>query len=309
MDIPTYPGIKKNVALAGRTTFGMSATAQYFYEADSTDALIAILQYAELYNIPYYVIAGGSNIIFSTPLFSGLIIAIKTHNIEIAGNRIVVDAGTKLATLVNTSIDAGLSGLESLSGIPGSVGGAICGNAGAYGQSIADRLVAVRAYVDGTVATFTKEECGFGYRHSRFKSEKNIIILAIEFELVVSESGVLSDKASGIIMTRDKKYPPDIKCPGSFFKNVLVANLTAEQLKKIPKDKQLHGKVPAGFLLEMVGAKGRCSGKICIAENHANTFINTGGATYADLEALSSDLKGKVLEEFGIVLEPEVQII
>ncbi len=198
--------------------------------------------------------------------------------------------------------------MQRLTGIPGTVGGAVYGNAGAYGQTISDSIEKVTAFDGSEIVTLTREDCGFSYRDSSFK-KNNLIILEVYFKLKRSEPEGLKREADETLRKRTTKYKPGIKCPGSFFKNVLMENLIPEQKKLIPDKTDTFGKVPAWFFLDSVGAKGQIKGKIQIADFHGNLFINDGGGTAKDFYNLAKEQQEKVKEKFGITLEPEVQLI
>lgn len=220
----------------------------------------------------------------------------------------MVKSGTSLQSLVNFSIESSLQGLQKLTGIPGTVGGAVYGNAGAYGQSISDHLVSVTCLDEEKETTFSKEECQFSYRTSIFK-KNHFPILEVVFTLKEAAQAELREEEKATISQRLVKYPPGIKCPGSFFKNLIAVELPQSVLEKIPENKITYGKITAGYLLEEVGAKGETKGEIEIAPYHANLFVNKGGGTAQDFYDLAKEVAQRVKEKFGIVLEPEVQLI
>ncbi|MEK9178771.1 MAG: UDP-N-acetylenolpyruvoylglucosamine reductase, partial [Patescibacteria group bacterium] len=153
-----------------------------------------------------------------------------------------------------------------------------------------------------------KDECNFSYRDSDFKKNKYVLLEA-EFRLDKGDTEALKKEVNETLTIRLKKYKPGIACPGSFFKNVQVKDLSRQQLEKIPKEKIVYEKIPAGYLLEEVGAKGAKKGEIEIAAFHANLFMNKGKGTSQDFFALSQEFRQKVKEKFGIELESEVQLI
>lgn len=257
------------------------------------------------------IIGSGSNLLVSDDGFPGEVLKNEITGIEQQGTTLKAKSGTILMDLVNFANEHGLAGLESLAGIPGTVGGAVYGNAGAYGQAISDHLTQVKAIPLSSPTsqiTLTNKECHFSYRDSIFKKTKDFILEA-SFELTPGNAEELKQKSAEIIKKREAKYPPGIKCPGSFFKNIVAANLPKEILEKIPEDKIVYGKIPSGTLLEMVGAKGDSLGDIEIAPYHANLFINKGNGTAKDFWNLAKKYADKVYDQFGIKLEPEVQLI
>ena len=299
---------RQNEPLKNHTTLGIGGPAKFFVEAESEEELAEIVRKALKDNIPSLVIGEGSNLLVSDSGFAGLIVKNKLKGIEIKDGLVSVKAGTPLQELVDFTIEKGLTGMQKMTGIPGTVGGAIYGNAGAYGQTISDHIVRVRVFDAEKTLWVDKDECNFSYRDSDFKKNKYILLKA-EFKLDKGDAETLKKEADETLSVRLQKYKPGIACPGSFFKNVQVKDLSQEQLEKIPKDKIVYGKIPAGYLLEEVGAKGARRGEIEIASFHANLFMNRGGGTAKDFFTLSEEFRQKVKDKFGIELEPEVQLI
>lgn len=299
--------IKENIPLKNYTTLGIGGPAKYFVEVQSIEGLKTALQYAKENTVPYYILAGGSDLLISDKGFNGLVIKYSDVGAKRDKNKVMVRAGTLLQDLVDLLNEAGLKGIEKLAGIPGTVGGAIYGNAGAYGVTISDKLARVRVFDGKRDFWMNKDRCNFNYRHSTFKERKDYVILEVEFEFDTGNPQELKKISADTIKTRSKKYPPGIKCPGSFFKNMLLSELPQEVVNTAPKD--YYGKLPAGWLLEQVGAKGASKGKIKIADYHANLFINEGGGKAQDFFDLASKWKQKVKQKFGIELEPEVQLV
>lgn len=292
------------------TTLNIGGPAKDFKVAKSEKELIDFIKA----NQPFLVIGEGSNLLVSDQGVDKLVIKNEVSEIVQDGSVVTVKSGTILQNLVDFTISHGLSGLQNLTGIPGTVGGAIYGNAGAYGQTISDHLISV-VILDPSVIrnevkdlkTLSKDECNFGYRDSGFK-KNGYIILEATFKLEPGKPEELKKVADEILAKRLLKYPKGIKCPGSFFKNLVVSELPQDILNKI-KEKQVFGKIPAGALLEEVGAKGDKLRQIEIASYHANLFINRGGGRAEDFYNLAKKYAKKVKEKFGISLEPEVQLI
>lgn len=281
------------------TTFGIGGEARAISVIQKPVELIEAVSAARKNHIPYQLIAGGSNVVFPDKFYRGLIIVFRnlTGKLKIEENIIECDASLPLAKLISGALKNGLAGIETLSGIPGTVGGAVVGNAGAYGQSISDKLVAVEVWdpskgrAGGKTKWIEKKACKFKYRDSLFK-HKNLIVLRARFELEKGDGRALAKKSREIIKVRNKKYAPGLKCPGSFFKNIV---------------KRDGSKLPAGKLLEEVGAKGMRQGGIFVADFHGNLLINDGTGTFADVKKLANKLKQKVFKKFGITLEEEVR--
>lgn len=299
-----------NEKLSNYTTLGIGGAALGLVIAERESDLIEILKIVQKEKIKFMVIATGSDLLVSDDGYKGLVLVNKVKGINLIDKSVlVVKAGTVLQDLVDFANENGLAGLQFMAGIPGSVGGAIYGNAGAYGQTISDRLTSVTYFDRGEVKEFLKADCGFTYRSSFFKENKDLIILSAKFSLDPGNSSELIKISKETIELRSKKYPPGIKCPGSFFKNILVSELPLEVINKIPQDKIVYGKVPAGFLLEAVGANGDKLGGIEIASYHGNLFMNVGDGTSDDFFSLAKKYKKKVQEKFNINMEAEVQLV
>jgi UDP-N-acetylmuramate dehydrogenase len=226
-----------------------------------------------------------------------------------SNGRVQAEAGAVLQDLVDFAIARGLVGLETLSGIPGSVGAAVYGNAGAYGHSLAERVIKVRFYDGQTVRVFDNEECEFRYRESIFKRHKDWVIFSTELRLDAGDARALRETADSILKVRNEKFPVTMKCAGSIFKNLIVREMPAEVAAQVPAVAIREGKVPAAWFLEQVGAKGMVRGDIHVASYHANLIYNAGAGTAADLCALIRELKARVVDRFGIQLEEEVQYV
>jgi UDP-N-acetylmuramate dehydrogenase len=302
--------INPNIPLAPLTTLGIGGDAQFFVEVYTTENLKQAIIWANEKNLSWIVIGGGSNLLISDEGYPGLVIKNNLQGITFEHEKIKVQAGTSLQELVNFTIENELDGMSTMTGIPGSVGGAIYGSAGAYGDNIRDFLLEI-SYLDGEeIKTLTKDQFETGYRDSFFKHHKSLVILSATFGgFQKGNKEEMQKECVQIMQKRNAKYPPSQKCPGSFFKNVIASELSNDQLKNIPPDKIIFGKIPAGYLLESVGAKGANRGQIAVAKNHANTFINLGEGSAEDFYQLSLDLAIKVYQKFGIKLEPEVQFI
>ncbi|MDO8429714.1 MAG: UDP-N-acetylmuramate dehydrogenase [Candidatus Daviesbacteria bacterium] len=300
--------VKTDISFKELTTLQIGGPAKYFLKVQTEKELLEIVKIAAKGNIPYLIVASGSNLLVSDQGFDGLVIQNSISAIEKDDNSITVKSGTPLQDLVNFTLEQGFPGLQKLTGIPGTVGGAVYGNAGAYGQTISDYLTEVSCFDGSQKITKTRENCHFTYRESAFKQSK-LIILDIKFTLPKGSRELLQSEAEKTLELRLKKYKPGIKCPGSFFKNVLTENLSAETKNLLPPYKDTFGKIPAWLFLEGVGGKGASLGKIKIADFHANLFINQGDGTAADFWQLAWEYSEKVKEKYQVQLEPEVQLI
>lgn len=312
--------IQNNFPLRSITTLQIGGPAKEYVIVKTEDEVLAAVSYTKEKKLPFLIIGGGSNLLVADEGVDKLVIKNEIVGVKIATTRhggsrnderiLTVKSGTALQDLVNYAIENGLAGLQKLTGVPGTVGGAIFGNAGAYGQTISDYLLEVKALDPDRlqIVTLSKNECNFSYRDSDFKRD-GLIILEAVFVLAQKDKETLKQESEDILSKRLVKYPLGIKCPGSFFKNIPTDTLGKEILDRIPKEKIVYGKIPAGSLLEEVGAKGQSLNGIEIAPYHANLFINAGGGTAKAFYNLAREYAQKVKERFGITLEPEVQLI
>lgn len=302
--------LQKNIILKDFTTSGVGGPAKYFYKATSTDKLIEAVNLALSKKLPYFILGSGSNVLISDDGFPGLVVLNKIQSIVGFRQIIKVGAGTLLSQLITVTIKQNLSGLEKLAGIPGTVGGGVFGNAGAYGEAIGNTVTKIVCFdpQKNKVVSLTKKQCQFNYRDSIFK-RNGLIILEAHFKLTKTKADVVAKEVREILKIRASKNFWQGKNPGSFFKNILAENMPSEVLKLIPPDKIVHGKITAGYLLESIGAKGRKVGGIQVSESHANLIFNTGNAKTVDFIKLATSLVKEVKEKFGVTLEPEVQFI
>jgi UDP-N-acetylmuramate dehydrogenase len=309
--LAAIPQVKvlRDAPLSAYTRFALGGPAAIYAETDSVEGFLEALAAARASGLPYMVMGGGTNLIVSDAGFPGIMLRFIASRILQAGERVSCDAGAVLQDLVDFTIDRGLQGLETLAGIPGSVGAAIYGNAGAYGHSISERVRHVRFFDGLSVRVFDNPQCQFHYRESVFKSHKDWIIFSTELRLETADAAALRQTAGEILRVRNQKFPVTMKCAGSIFKNLLLIELPAAAGARVPAGVIREGKVPAAWFLEQVGAKGMSRGDIHVAAYHANLIYNGGQGTAADLCALIEILKERVRREFGIELQEEVQYV
>ncbi len=309
--INQLPGIRllRDVPLSQYTRFGIGGPADYYLETSNPESFARALAMVRASGLDSVIIGGGTNLIVSDAGFRGVCLRLTSARIAANGPHVEAECGAPLQRLVDFTVERGLKGLETMTGIPGSVGAAVYGNAGAYGHSIQERVHSVR-FLDGeTVSEFTNAECRFHYRESIFKTHKEWVILSVALEMETGDSAVLAKTADDILTTRNRKYPPTMRCAGSIFKNFLVSELPANVVAEIPAKTIIEGKVPSAWFLEQVGAKGMKQGGIEVADYHANLIYNAGGGTAGDLVRIVSELKDRVRQRWGIPLQEEVQYV
>lgn len=304
--------IKRNIPLAPLTTFRVGGKANYFVEATGALELAEAIEYATEHDLSVYVFGGGSNVLFSDKGFAGMVIKMTDGGMQVSGEKILCGAGVPLFDLVRAARDAGLSGIERLAGIPGSFGGAIRGNAGAFGVEIGSVIHTVKGYEQetGMMKEYKKEACGFAYRTSLFKKNPEMIIISAEIKLTVGDKEELRKIVDDIVSKRQAKHPQDILCAGSFFMNPTVRDeKLREEFEKDTGMKPKDDKLPAGWLIDHVGLRGKRIGGAMISDLHPNYLVNTGNATAEDIVTLSSLVKTRVRDELHVRLQEEVQFV
>ncbi|PIP28092.1 MAG: UDP-N-acetylenolpyruvoylglucosamine reductase [Candidatus Moranbacteria bacterium CG23_combo_of_CG06-09_8_20_14_all_35_22] len=315
--------IQKNISLAPLTTFKIGGLAKHFVEVSSENEILEALDFAKENNLEIFVLGGGSNILVSDDGFNGLVIRMLNTSCIIHNTSIECGSGVLLSQIVKESAKNGLSGLEWASGIPGTVGGAIRGNAGIPLGCMADNIECVKILESQKskvksqnynlkIKTLKKEECKFGYRSSIFKENKDFIIISAVLKLEKGDQEEISKKIKELIENRLKVVHPNPKEPssGSFFKNPKVDNL--ELIANFEKDtgqKAIDGKIPAGWLIDEVGLRGKKIGGAQVSEKHANFVVNIGNAKAQDIVMLSSLIKMKVRDELGVQLSEEIKYV
>ncbi len=301
--------IVEGAALSRYTRFGIGGPADLYVEASSELGFIAALAEVRERALPYVVIGGGTNLIVSDTGFPGVVLRYRGREIRGQGTCLDACAGADLQELVDYSTAHGLKGIETMTGIPGSVGGAVYGNAGAYGHSIMERVHSVRFFDGSEIRVFDNAQCEFRYRESVFKRRKDWVIFSTELHMDLAPPADLQRVADDILRIRNEKYPPTMKCAGSIFKNLILDELPETVRQRAPSRVIREGKVPSAYFLEEVGAKGMKNGDIHVAEYHANLIYNAGQGTARELREVIDCLKRRVFQRFGLQLEEEVQYV
>ena len=297
------------VPLRAHTRFDVGGPADLFARAASPSALGEAFVSTRRAGVPFYLLGDGTNVVASDEGFRGLVARYTADGLVYRDGAIEADAGGSLQALVDLTLEHGLEGLHTLERIPGSVGGAIYGNAGAYGNQI-DEFVRRVDFLDGTtVRSFGPRECEFEYRESVFKRRKDWLIVGVRLVLPRGDPAALRVRAAEIREIRDEKFPPTMRCAGSIFKNLYLESLPPAVVEAVPARAVRSGKVASAFFLEQVGAKGMCNGGIEIASYHANLIFNRGGGTASQICTLVAELKARVRDRFGFDVEEEVQYV
>ncbi len=304
-------GVQKNVELAPHTTFKIGGKARYFFIAKTKDDIIQAVKVAKKLQISFFILGGGSNLLVSDKGFNGLVIKIENCKLKIENCNVHAEAGVSMATLVKETTKRGLAGLEWAGGLPGSVGGAVRGNAGAFGGETKDAIKTVECIdAKGNVRVLSNAECKFAYRTSIFKKKK-WIVLSVEFQLSKNTPAGLQKIAQSHIQYREERHPMEFPSAGSVFKNCEVKKIpskVAEFVKDAIKIDPFPV-VPTAFLLAKAGLKGMRVHGARISEKHPNYIVNAGNATAKDVQELISKIKKIIKKKFFINLEVEIERI
>jgi len=288
--------VTSGMALSGLTTLRIGGPAQLVCQIQNPSDAALFRNIAGEADIPSYVLGGGSNILADDAGFAGMVLHLANETCDRTGTCLTVGAGHGFDELIRRSLDLGLTGLEFASGIPGTLGGAIVGNAGCYGHEISEfirELQILRS--DGTLDRIGPEDCGFSYRSSDLR-ESGHILLAATLDLAKGDLEAAIALRDEKIADRRAKHPVDVPCAGSWFRNLPAA---------APGERRRA----AGVLLEAAGAKDMTEGDAAVFPRHANIIINRGRATCADTRALADRMKQAVAEKFQVDLIEEVRYL
>jgi len=308
--------IRENVPLAPFTTYKLGGPARYFFVAQTENEVKLAAETAKACGIPIFVLGGGSNILVNDNGFDGLAIKMENRELKIDGDKIKAGAGVMLGQIVSLALQNGLSGLEWAAGIPGTIGGAVRGNAGAFGKSTGDTIAKIRALnIAGEqvkIIELTKEQCEFDYRESIFKKNNSLIVLEAELSLALKDKAEVQKQMAGNIQSRANSHPK-FPSAGCSFKNIIVTDEIREKIKTInPEGEQKikGGKIGAGWFIDQAGLKGYKIGGAQVSAEHANFVVKVDDAARAEhVVMLISYVKQQVRDKFGVQLQEEVQYV
>ncbi|MCK9582928.1 MAG: UDP-N-acetylmuramate dehydrogenase [Endomicrobiales bacterium] len=287
---PTNLGLLLNEPISKHTTFGVGGNTKYFVRVSNTNELLQIINYCIKEKIKYFVLGSGSNVLFNDAPFNGIVIKLgcEFNNVSVDGQTIVAGAGAQLSLVVRKAAENGLTGLEFASAIPGTVGGAVFGNAGTKDEWISEVLQSVSAVLkNGSQQTFQRSEMQFAYRTCAI--ENVACFTQAVFGLKTGVKNDIFQKIKDFALKKSLSQPLGTKNAGSIFKNPAGAF--------------------AGRLIEQAGLKGFCVGGARISYIHANFIENENNAKAADILALIKIVQDKVLKKFNIKLETEIKIV
>ncbi len=297
------PDVQAGTPLAPLTTFRIGGPAEFFFEAKTADDAVRAVRVCAELQLAYYVLGGGSNLLVSDEGVKGLVIRMANRGVSVDGDKLLVDAGATPGLAAMKAAEAGLGGLEWASALPGTIGGAIRGNAGCFGGEMKDCVETVRVLADGRDADMTNADCQFGYRDSAFKHRTGLVILSAVLRLKPG-----ADKAASqalmqkIVLEKKDKQPVEYFTAGCMFTNwkpnspdeinILRGSLDLNKEEVIPVTAQ--GTVPAGWIIDRAQLKEMKMGHISISPKHGNFFINDGRGTASEVIALAAAVKMKV---------------
>jgi len=329
---------RNNILLSNYSSYKIGGPAKYFYQAKTAEDLIAALKrwqaveerecidtcrsHRVLPNHAHiFILGGGTNLIFNDPGFPGLVLQPSLLKLELTKDGIKAEAGVLMSDLLNFAADNSLSGLEWAGGLPGTLGGAIRGNAGAFGGEIKDCIQEVVSLkISGPqsgIIRRSNQECRFGYRNSIFKErDGEEIIISAQLVLKQGDKHKIFQAMEEKIQYRKEKHPMEYPNVGSIFKNVALAQINGKARSLLEKlDPQFPVKddpfpvVPTAYLIAQAGLKGLSYGGARVSEKHPNFIVNFNNAKASDVKKLIGLVKTKVKDKFNIQLEEEVIIL
>lgn len=304
--------IRNDIPLAPLTTFRIGGTAAHFCEVSNEGELCEAIEWSRANKYPFAIIGGGSNILADDDGYDGLVIKIVANAAVYDGNAVSIDAGRNLLETIREAAERGLGGWEKLAGIPGTVGGAARGNAGAFGTEIKDVLVSVRAMntATGEKRDFSNAECAFAYRQSFFKQHPEWIITTVAIALQPGDADGIKRAIEETIAERERRHLQNVRAAGSYFMNPVAPKRVVEMFEKEKGVKSRENRVPAGWLIEKAGFKGAMFGGARASFQHPNYLVNESGeATAAEVKELADTIKEAVREQFGVELHEEAAFL
>lgn len=306
--------LQHNYYLNGFSTYKIGGAAEYFLAVKKEDELRLAVEWAKSKNHPITILGGGSNVLINDQGVRGLVIHLDNKNIILNEKTIVVGAGYDVGDLARFALVHNLSGLEWAIGIPGSLGGAIRGNAGAHGGSFDVITPKITIFNIETLSfhVLPRPECGFAYRHSRVKDDSNLIVWDATLELNEGDKEIMEKHIEEYLDYRRNSQPKEPSA-GCIFKNFFAKDIGAVNpalYEQAEKDNKIRGgKIGAGYLIEQAGLMGYRQGGAEISQKHANFIINTNQAKSSDIIKIIEFVKKEIKNKYGVIMEEEVQYV
>jgi len=304
--------VRENEHMSRHTNFRIGGPAKYFVEVKSVEELQRVLSIADSNSFRTCILGGGSNMLVSDQGFDGVMIKIAMREILIDKNRVQAEAGAPMILLARKVGDAGLAGLEWAITLPGTVGGAVRGNAGCHGGETKDYLIEVLVLSDGKVVMRSNEELRFGYRESSIKHSADILLSAT-FELQSGDREKIKQTMESNLLKRKAAQPTDAGSAGCMFKNFDISS--DEELEQIKTKLELtpemiaSRRISVGWLIDQLDLKGFGIGGAKVSEKHGNFLVNSGNATADEIVQLIAFIKTRARDTYGIILQEEVQYV
>lgn len=307
-----FGDVKSNEMMSKHTTFKIGGPARFFVTVHTTESLVELLKFLDGAGQRYVILGGGSNMLVRDEGYDGVVIHVHSSEFRVQSGVIESDAGCLTATIARESVSHGLTNFEWAVGVPGTIGGAVRGNAGTKDGEMKDAVHEVDAYMNGEVVTLSNAECGFAYRHSIFK-ENGAVVLRVRLKLQPGNKQEGMKKLLEQIQYRTTTQPKGGASIGCIFKNYLISHSPNSPNKipnlEIPEEFIQKGKIPAGWLVDKAGLKGTMVGGAEVSAVHGNFVLNGGSANAQDVLTLVEVVKKKVYDIFGVELEEEIQIV
>lgn len=303
--------VQEHVPLGPLTTFDIGGEARYLVDVRSESECREAIAWAKEKDVPFLFISGGSNLLIPDGGLNALVIRLKGDLYSVQDGLVDAWAGTNLLGLIRVAGLQGYGGWEKLSGIPGTLGGAVRGNAGAFGSEIKDFAEKVRALNTDTdeIQEFSNAECAFAYRDSFFKQNPEWIVTRAVLRLTPIAPESQAKAIEETIAERERRHLQNVKAAGSFFMNPVAPADVVALFESEKQTQSREGRVPAGWLIEKAGLKGATVGGAICSLQHPNYIVNTGTATAEDVRALAQKVKEAVKAQFGIELHEEAAIV
>lgn len=302
---------RENIPLAPLTTFEIGGPAKYLVDVRSENDIREAIVWATDKGLSFVILGGGSNVLVPDNGLDALVIRFVGNLYSIGGGEVDAWAGTNLLTAMQALGAQGWGGWEKLAGIPGTIGGAARGNAGAFGPEMKDFVTRVRALngKSGEVRDFTNPECDFSYRHSFFKDHPEWIITRVFIRLEKVDPVESARLVAETITEREKRHLQNVRAAGSYFMNPKAPPEIVGMFEKEKQTKSREGRVPAGWLIEKAGMKGATVGGAIASLQHPNYIVNQGGATSHDVCNLAQTIKLEVFNQFNVELYEEAAVL
>jgi UDP-N-acetylmuramate dehydrogenase len=304
--------LREHVVLGPLTTFHIGGEARYLVDVHNNGDLMDALRWADANHVSTVILGGGSNVLVPDNGIDALVIRITGTAHRFDERTLVAYAGCNLLELITEASQHGMGGWEKLAGIPGTIGGAVRGNAGAFGPEIKDFVREVKALhrETRTERVFGNAECQFSYRNSFFKQHPEWIITEVTLDLEDADPELSAVLARDTILEREKRHLQNVRAAGSFFMNPVAPETIVAVFEAEKGVKSREGRVPAGWLIEKAGMKGATVGGAIASLQHPNYIVNESGtASCQDVRNLAALIKQEVHNHFGIDLHEEAALL